>query len=86
MKMSTPEEGKAKPDLTRLDSKGNNKKKGKFRGQQNRYVSPKFKGETKALHGFIYDVGTMNQANLFTEKTKKVASFAGQTLKEPQDI
>ena len=34
----------------------------------------KFKGETEALHGHIYDVGVQNQAELFSNTTKKVAS------------
>ena len=91
--MSSQDLNKSKPNLTKTRSNdGNNKntgnrRKGRTRGQQNIFVQPaKFKGETEALHGHIYDVGTSNQADLFTETTKKIASYAGRTCKEPQDI
>ena len=82
--MSSPDNGDVKPDVSRSktdDGRNTNKKKGKFRGQRNRYVTPKFKGETEALQGYIYDVGINNQADHFTKTTKKIASFAGRTLK-----
>ena len=87
--MSSQGQGDTKPDVTKSgDGGGNryNKKKGRFRGQRPRYVTPKFKGETEALSGQIYDVGRNNQAELFTETTKKLAGYAGRTYKEPQDI
>ena len=46
----------------------------------------KFKGETNGLYGNVYNVGTTTQAEQFTETTKKLASYAGRTCKEPQDI
>ena len=87
--MSSQGQVETKPDITKSKGgEGNgNRKKGRFRGQQNTFVQPtKFKGETEALHGHIYDVGTSNQADLFTETTKKIAGYAGRTCKEPQDI
>ena len=87
--MSSQGQGDTKPDVTKSgDGGGNryNKKKGRFRGQRPRYVTPKFKGETEALSGQIYDVGRNDQAELFTETTKKLAGYAGRTYKEPQDI
>ena len=38
------------------------------------------------LHGYIFDVGMNNQAELFTRAAKKIASHAGHTYKEPQNI
>ena len=63
--MSLQGEGEFKPDVGKTRSDGgnkrnNNKKKGRFQGQRGRYVAPKFKGETEALSGHIYDVGTNN--------------------------
>ena len=42
------------------------------------YYQAKFKGETEDLHGHIYDVGVQNQAELFSNSTKKIASYAGR--------
>ena len=38
------------------------------------------------MHGHIYDAGSNDQANLFTETTKKLTSYTRCTYKEPQDI
>ena len=89
--MSSQGEGESKPDVGKTKGDGGNKrsynkKKGRFRGQRGRYITPKFKGETEALSGHIYDVGTNNQADLFTETSKRLANYAGRTYKEPQDI
>ena len=45
-----------------------------------------FKGDTEGLEGHIYDVGVSNQAELFTNTTKKVLSYAGRSYSEAQDI
>ena len=91
--MLSQDPGELKPDLTKTrsndgkDKNTSNRRKGRTRGQRNRFVQPaKFKGKTEALHSYIYDVGTSNQADLFTKTTKKIASYAGRTCKEPQDI
>ena len=47
---------------------------------------PKFQGETKELHGHVYDIGVQNQADLSTTTTKKLASYADRNCREPQDI
>ena len=48
--------------------------------------SSTFKGETETLHGAIYDVGVLNQSELFTTTTTKIAGFAGCTCRESKDI
>ena len=82
--MSSIEE---KPDVQKKGGNSRFKKKNRNRNQHNRHSNAtKFKGETESLHGHIYDVGVYNQTELFTETTKKMASYTGQTYKEPQDI
>ena len=80
--------GEVKPDVGKSTEGGDKsgKKKSHFRGQKNRYATPKFKGETERVHGHIYDVRQNDQAGLFTETTKKLARYAGHTYKDPQDI
>ena len=46
----------------------------------------KTKGRTEELDGYIYDVGTNTQAQLFADTTREIAEYAGRTLKEAQDI
>ena len=43
-------------------------------------------GKTEDLNGFMFDVGSNSQAQLFTNTTREIAEYAGQTLKELQDI
>ena len=86
--MSSQGGSDTKPDMSKLrssnsDRKGN--KKGRFKNKRCP-TSQRFKGETDDLEGHIYDVGTRTQAEQFTKTTKKLASYAGRTCKEPQDI
>ena len=46
----------------------------------------KFEGETKELFGYIYDINTSQQSELFTNTTKKIANYAGRNCKESKDI
>ena len=39
--------------------------------------SNKFFGETKELHGHIYDINTSKQLEMLTNTTKKIANYAG---------
>ena len=84
--MSSQGPTEAKPDLSRSSNTDRkSSKKGKFKGR--RFIpTQRFKGETEGLDGHVYDVGTTTQAEQFTETTKKLASYAGRTCKEPQDI
>ena len=87
--MSSEGQAESNPDLTRSRSnngggKGHRRKGGN--NQRVRYTQSTFKGETEGVSGHIYDFGVPNQAYIFTETTKKLASYAGQTYKEPQDI
>ena len=86
--MSLHDQGEVKPNIPKsTDSGGSkNKKKGRFRGQHGCYITPRFKGDTEASHGQIYDASRNDQAELFTKTTKKLASYTRQIYKEPQDI
>ena len=44
-----------------------------------------FTGRTEGLEDAIYDIGISNQADMFMQTTKKIANYAGRTLKESQD-
>ena len=88
--MASQGPGESKPDVAKLKSENGNKnqrRKGRFQGQRNRYNTPvKFKGETDGLDSHAYDVDTTSQAELFTEMTKKLTSYAERNCKEPQDM
>ena len=88
--MASKGPGEIKLDITKSKSENDSRKsrrKGRFQGQRNRYNTPnKFKGKTDGLDGHIYNVNTTSQVELFTETTKKLASYAGRNCKEPQDI
>ena len=86
--MSSQDTKDVKPDLSKSKNTNNERrsgKKGRFKGR--RFAEQqKFKGKTEGLKGHVYNVGTTTQAEQFTETTKKLASYAGHTCKEPQDI
>ena len=91
--MSSPGQVESNTDVNRVKNegsgggyKGNRRRNMMPAGQRARFRTTKFKGETTALQGHIFDVGITNQADLFTETTKKLSSYAGRTCKEPQDI
>ena len=88
--MSSQDDSESKPDITRSQSDAgdrNGRRKGKYRNNQRRFPNTtKFKGETEALSGHIYDVSNSGQGEQFSETTKKLASYSGRTCKEPQDI
>ena len=76
-----------------IKKEGGDEKSGRRHGgdkssqtQRAQPTTPKFKADTEELHGHIYDVGVMNQSDLFTNTTKKLASYAGRTCCKPQDI
>ena len=70
--------------------KGGMKNKSHRRDQnKNVQVQPmksKNVGKTEELDGFMYDVGSNSQAQLFTDTTREIAEYAGRNLKESQDI
>ena len=81
------------PTATNPDTKkeGYNANKPRFFRNQKKYKQPhvletKFKGLTTELEGHIFDLGVGNQAELFTNASKQIASYSGRTCKEPQDI
>ena len=47
--------------------------------------SNKFVGETKELHGHMYDINTSKQLEMFTNTTTNT-NYAGCTSKDPKDI
>ena len=58
----------------------------RFYRKANNTQNTKLKGKTEELDGFVYDVGSMSQAQLFADTTREIAEYAGRTLKEAQDI
>ena len=38
------------------------------------------------MDSYVYDVGTIAQAQLFADTTREIAEYAGRTLKEAHDI
>ena len=43
-------------------------------------------GKTEDLNGFMYDVGSNTQDQMFTDTTREISEYADWTLKESQDI
>ena len=58
----------------------------RFLNTQCNTISNKFKGKTDKLEEHFYNIGVANQSQLFANTTKEVAEYAGQNLKESQDI
>ena len=65
---------------------GNNNDRRSSRKQPFLPQRTRFAGETEELKGSIYDVGTGSQADMFITTTKAIASYAGCTCTDPQDI
>ena len=57
-----------------------------FYRKANNTQNTKLKGKTEELDGFVYDVGSMSQAQIFVDTTREIAEYTGRTLKEAQDI
>ena len=64
--------------------KGRRSKKNRKDLTRPSYARP-FEGRTEGLEDAIYDIGISNQADMFMQSTKKIANYAGRTLKESQD-
>ena len=45
-----------------------------------------FQGETATLEGYIYDIGIPNQSEVYTQTTKKIASYAGRNCREAHSM
>ena len=78
------------PAVKKEESAGDNEKPRSKGGKKafRRYASykPKFKGKTKSLEGFIYDVGVENLEDLFIKTTKEIAEYSGRVCTESLDI
>ena len=70
-----------------IKSEGNSRYKKPQKKQATRSAPAKsFQGETPTLEGHTYDIGIPNQSEVFTQTTKKIASYAGRNCREAHSM